>query len=103
MTAMKTKNVAYIALGTVLILLIPLILTLLNPSAGINGGSGGGWDWSPSDFVIMGIMLFGTGLMLDFTLRRTGKYRMLIAAAIVIAFLWLWVELAVGLFTNWGS
>ncbi len=97
------NNVARIALGTIGILLIPLTLTLLNPGAHVNGGTGGGWDWSPSDFILMGAMIFGTGLLLSHTLRNGGKNRFIIAGVIVFLFLWLWVELAVGLFTNWGS
>ena len=51
----------------------------------------------------MGAILFVTGLMLDLARRKMGKYRVGAGITIVVLFLWLWVELAVGLFTNWGS
>jgi len=51
----------------------------------------------------MGAILFVTGLMLDLARRKMGKYRVAAVITIVVLFLWLWVELAVGLFTNWGS
>lgn len=102
MTLVK-NNMVRVALGTVALLIIPLVLTLLNPAAHINGGTGGGWDWSPSDFVIMGAMIFATGLLLDWTLRTGGKHRFIAAGVIVFLFIWLWAELAVGVFTNWGS
>jgi hypothetical protein len=81
-------NIFRIALGTALLLLIPVL---------------GKWPWTLSDFVIMGTMLFVTGLMLDLVMRKMGKYRVAAAVTIVVLFIWLWVELAVGLFTNWGS
>jgi hypothetical protein len=91
------KNVARVALVVVGILLIPLVLSLLNPSATINGGKGGGWDWGPGDFVIMGILLFVTGLALDFAVRKLKDpmSRLLTCSAIIFALLVIWVELAV--------
>jgi hypothetical protein len=60
-------------------------------------------NWTLSDFIIMGAILFVTGFMLDLARRKMGKYRIAGVITIVVLFLWLWVELAVGLFTNWGS
>lgn len=60
-------------------------------------------NWTGSDFVIMGSLLFVTGVMVDTAYRKAGKYKLLAVGGIVLLFLWLWVELAVGLFTNWGS
>jgi hypothetical protein len=90
---MKTKHIIRIALGTVGILLIPLVAMQFSSEV----------NWTLSDFIIMGAMLFVTGLMLDLVMRKMGRYRVAAAIAIVGLFLWLWVELAVGLFTNWGS
>ena len=97
------KDMLRIAVVTVFILLIPLVLTLLNPNAEINGGSGGGFDWMPGDFAVMGALLFGTGLLLNFALRKAGKYKLPAVLAIVLGFLYIWAELAVGIFTNLGS
>ncbi len=82
------NSIIRVALATGAILMIPLLLQ---------------WPWTRSDFVVMGTMLFVTGLMLTLVLKKAGKYRIPAAIAIVFLFLWLWMELAVGLFTNWGS
>lgn len=91
------KNITRIVLVAGIILLIPLVLTLLNPNAEIYGGRGGGWDWMPGDFVIMGILLFGTGLSIDLAARKLTNpmHRILAIAAIIIVLFLVWVELAV--------
>ncbi len=61
------------------------------------------WPWGREDFFVMGIMIFVFGLMLDLVLKKSGKYKAAAGIFIVLIFLWLWAELAVGIFTNWGS
>jgi hypothetical protein len=100
---MQVKRISYIGIGTLALLLVPLAFTLMNPSAHMNGGGGGGFDWMPGDFVVMGALLFGVGAALDLIWRRAGRYRVIGSAILVFLFLWLWAELAVGVFTNWGS
>ncbi len=81
------------ALGTVSILLIPLVAMQYTSEV----------NWTLSDFMVMGTMLLVVGILLELILRSKAKYRIAAAIAVVLAFLWLWAELAVGLFTNWGS
>jgi len=81
------------ALATVLLLLIPLVAMQFSKDV----------NWSRSDFVIMGAIIFVTGLLLDLVITKGGKYRLAAAGVVVFLFLWLWAELAVGVFTNWGS
>lgn len=100
---MLAKRISYIGAVVLGLLLIPLALTLSNPTAHLNGGAGGGWDWMPGDFVVMGAIMVVTGLLLDFVWRRAGAYRVVGVAVVLFLFLWLWAELAVGVFTNWGS
>lgn len=90
---MPIKNFIRPALATALILMIPLVAMQFTAEV----------DWTLSDFVIMGVLLFVTGLLLEIAVRKTSKYRVAAVAAIVVGFLWLWAELAVGVFTNWGS
>ncbi len=85
---MKCQNTVCIALGTVVLLLTPLLAK---------------WAWTLSDFIIMGALIFCAGLIIDFVIRKQGKYRAIGIIAIVFLFLWLWAELSVGVFTNWGS
>lgn len=57
-------------------------------------------DWTASDFVIMGILLFSTGLLCEFTLRKvkSARNRLILCAAILFVFFLIWAELAVGVF-----
>lgn len=57
-------------------------------------------DWTFSDFLIGGVLLFSLAFGIDFTLRKvkTLKNRILIALAIFIVFALIWAELAVGIF-----
>lgn len=62
-------------------------------------------NWTPSDFVVAAVMflVFGTAIELAVRLIRNRRNRILAIIAVLCAFLWLWAELAVGVFTNWGS
>lgn len=57
-------------------------------------------DWDIADFTIMGIMLLGRGLLIELVMRKVknGKHRMIVGGSILLMFLLLWVELAVGIF-----
>lgn len=88
------KNVfLWIAFVTGLLLLIPLIAMQFTDQV----------VWTLSDFIIAGFLLFSTGVILAWATRIFPKHRIIIGALIIFAFLWLWAELAVGVFTNWGS
>jgi hypothetical protein len=89
---------AFAAGGAGLLLLAPLGLTLLNQDSHLNGGEGGGWDWGPLDFLIMGALLFAAGLGLQLALKRLPGPVSQIAGvlAILAAASLTWVELATG-------
>lgn len=83
-----------IALATGLILLIPFFA--MQFTAEVN--------WTLSDFIVMGTLLFGTGSAFVLTARKIKQQYWLLAGIVfTLALLWLWAELAVGVFTNWGS
>lgn len=91
---MQNKVFLWIAAATGLILSVPLIAMQLT----------GEVDWKLGDFIVMGILLFGTGFMFVHVARVTPrKYRTLIGIAFVVVLLYMWAELAVGIFTNLGS
>jgi len=90
---MQNKNIVRILLATIGILLIPLIAMQFTSEV----------NWTLSDFVVMGVLLFVTGLALDAVLRKAGKYRFIGAIGVLVLFFWIWAELAVGVFTNIGS
>jgi len=57
-------------------------------------------NWGPMDFAIAAALLFGTGLLCEFVMRRvtTLKHRIAICAGILVVLLLVWAELAVGIF-----
>lgn len=57
-------------------------------------------NWNLFDFLIMGILLFGTGLLCEFILRKVKSRGDRIALCVLILFLFflIWAELAVGIF-----
>ncbi|MCB9032980.1 MAG: hypothetical protein H6553_04005 [Chitinophagales bacterium] len=89
---MKTKKKLIVIFGVVATLLsIPFIA--MQFSNAIN--------WSILDFVIMGILLFSVLLVIDMVWRRfNSKYRILGVIVVIVLFLLLWAELAVGIFDS---
>lgn len=84
----------WIALATGAILLIPFIAMQFTTDV----------MWDETDFIVMGSLLFGVASLFVLAARRAPrKHRMLIGGIFIAAFLFLWAELAVGVFTNWGS
>lgn len=59
-----------------------------------------GVDWSASDFVIMGGLLAGLGLVIEAVMRVLASWRARWIAVILVVtvFVAIWVELAVGVF-----
>lgn len=57
-------------------------------------------DWKPFDFLVAGILLYGTALACEGVLRKvkTTGYRLLALAAILMALFLVWAELAIGIF-----
>jgi hypothetical protein len=57
-------------------------------------------QWTGSDFVVAGLMLFSAGVIHLFGIRRikTAKYRWFVSLVLIVIFLLIWAELAVGLF-----
>lgn len=89
------KSILRIAAGTAAILLIPLIAMQFTSEV----------DWDETDFIIIGILLFSAGLIYELIARKaqTRKRRLVIGAVIAAIVLYIWAELAVGIFTNLGS
>lgn len=73
-----------------LLLLIPLIGMLFSNEV----------NWSFFDFIIMGILILVMSFGIKLVLKTTPKkmYRILIIGIILILFLLVWAELAVGVF-----
>lgn len=86
----KNKRLIPILIIIPLILLIPLIAMQLSTEV----------NWSLLDFLVMGALLLGVGLMFEVVLRKVPKKnnRIALIAVILIVFLLIWAELAVGIF-----
>ena len=76
--------------GIALLLCIPLIAMQFTEEV----------KWTGWDFVVMGALLTLTALLLELVWRgvRTFGYRVLLCSFIVVGFLLIWAELAVGIF-----
>ena len=87
---MKTKNIIRIALATAFLLLLPLLAMQFTDEVA----------WDLADFAIAGALLFGTGLAYELIVRKTDNttYRAAVGAALAVALLLIWLELAVGIF-----
>lgn len=84
----RKKSVGIVALITAGILSIPLIAMQFTEEV----------DWGVRDFIIMGALIFGTGLLIDLAIIKAGKHRFIAILVLVMAFLLIWAELAVGVF-----
>jgi hypothetical protein len=92
---MQNKVFVWIALAAGLILLVPLVAMQFTDEV----------VWTLLDFIIAGALLFGTGVVIVLAARQTKNRirRIAIGAVLAAAAIYIWIELAVGIFTNWGS
>lgn len=91
---MRSKVFVWIAVVTGLILLIPLLAMQFTQEV----------NWDATDFVLMGFLLFGTGSLFVLVSRKLPrKYWGVVGILFAAALVYVWAELAVGIFTNWGS
>jgi hypothetical protein len=87
---MKSKNILYPLLGTMAILSIPFVAKV---------------SWDMSDYVTASILLFATGLLLVVVINniRNQKKKIIVSGIIIALTVYVWAELAVGIFTSLGS
>lgn len=86
---MRKNNILRIVSGAGIVLMIPLIAMLFTDEV----------DWGLGDFVVIGSLLIGTGLMYELIASKVSpKYRVLVAVVLLAALLLTWAELAVGIF-----
>ena len=87
---MQNKRLIGIIISVGLLLLIPLIAMQFTDEV----------NWTLFDFIVFGVLLLATGLMCELIIRKVNKieYRIAICLAILVAFLLIWAELAVGIF-----
>lgn len=86
----KNKRLISIFLTVAVLLLIPLIAMQFTDEV----------DWNLVDFLIAGILLLGIGLGCEVVIRNVKRldHRIAICLGMLIMFLLLWAELAIGIF-----
>ena len=91
----SNKRLMSFLFGAGIILLIPAVLQVAIGS----GVDGQGFNWKLDDFVIIGMLLFGTALLCELVLRKvtSNKMRIIICVAILLIFLLISIDLAVGI------
>ena len=87
-----TRRLIVWAVVVALILLIPLVAMQFTSEV----------NWTLSDFVFAGVLLFGTGLTYELVARKAGgiAYRAAVGVALAAAFLLVWINGAVGIIGN---
>ncbi|MFG6686018.1 hypothetical protein ACGK9U_05500 [Mariniflexile sp. HNIBRBA6329] len=87
---MKIKRLHIILMIIGVLLLIPFIAMQFTNEV----------DWDTTDFLTMGSLLLGTGLLCEFVLRKVTKFkhRVTLILFIILVFILIWAEIAVGIF-----
>jgi len=85
----RAKHLRYILLGTAAMLLVPLVAMQFTSEV----------NWTGGDFIVAGVLLGGTGLLFELATSklRSRRTRMIAGAVILLGFLFVWAELAVGI------
>jgi hypothetical protein len=83
------------ALATALVLLLPLLAMQIAAEVA----------WNVADFVVAGVLVFGTGLTYELVARKTGDvaYRFAVGVALAAAFILVWAIGAVGVIGAEGN
>lgn len=86
----KNKRLIGILIAIGILLLIPLIAMQFTDEV----------NWTLYDFIVMGFLLIGTGLLCELVIRKVNKNYLRIALCLVLLliFFLIWAELAVGIF-----
>jgi DNA-binding PadR family transcriptional regulator len=87
-----TRRLMVWAVVVALVLFIPLVAMQFTSEV----------NWTLSDFVFAGVLLFGTGLTYELVARKAGgiAYRAAVGVALGAAFLLVWINAAVGIIGN---
>lgn len=84
------RSILRIFIITAIILLIPFVAMQFTDAV----------NWSVSDFLIIGTLLLGTGLVYEIISRqlKSRKQRMILGVILLVILALIWIDLAVGIF-----
>lgn len=85
-----TQSIKFKLYYPLLLLLIPAVAMTLSDTV----------QWTWFDFIVMGSLLLGLGMTISFVLKKfkQSPNRLSYISAVIIVFLLIWAELAVGVF-----
>ncbi len=88
------KSILRLFIGTLLLLLIPLALTIRDGNV-----PNVGWNWSPGDFVVAFVLIFGVGLAFIMIAQKSKNmvYKVAVGLSLATAFVFMWINAAVGI------
>lgn len=86
----NNKRLIGILIAIGILLLIPLIAMQFTDEV----------NWTLYDFIVMGFLLIGTGLLCELVIRKVNKnyLRISLCLVLLLIFFLIWAELAVGIF-----
>jgi len=89
MTTQKQTS-AFIYSSAAIVLMIPLVAMQFTTEV----------NWTASDFLIMGALLFATAFVVDLILKKvkTFRSRLILVFGILALLILIWAEMAVGIF-----
>ncbi|MCA0151644.1 hypothetical protein [Winogradskyella vincentii] len=83
-----SKRLGIILGIAIVILIIPLIAMQFTSEV----------NWDIGDFIIAGILLLGTGILLELILTKSKKHKTLLIVTVIVLLLLIWMEMSVGIF-----
>lgn len=84
--SMESKSILRVALGTLVVLMIPAAIMQFSSEM----------NWGLEDFVAIGVLVFGAGLVYEFIAARVQpKQRLYVGLVVLAGVLVVWAELAV--------
>ena len=92
-------------LFTALVLLVPYLAMLFRVGIPDPGSGTDGLNWGPMDFAIVGILVFGAGLLYEYASTRSASalHKLAVAIAVGASLLLVWISLAVGMIGRDGN
>jgi len=87
---MKHKRLIILLAAAAALLCVPLVAMQFTNEV----------NWKANDFVMMGVLLFGTALLCEVVMRKVKGIanRAIVCGVILLALFLIWAELAVGIF-----